>query len=582
MLGYSLAEMTQMSFKQITHPEDLENNLEQMKLLFKGQINEVSTEKRYIRKDGTTLYANLKVSSMREIPDWKKNHIAIIEDISERKKSDKEIKEKEQKFKTVFDQSPIGLVLFDNDGKFLDCNPACLSMFGIDTTNTLKDFDFFNAPNFSEQQKKEIKEGKKVRFEMKFDFDLVKRLNLYQTKKTGQFYMSCFSTSFKIQEKNETGILLHLIDITERKKAEIILREENNRFRASMDAMDAVVYVADMENFDILFVNKYVKEIFGDIIGQKCYSVLQGKSTPCDFCTNHLLIDANGKVNQPHVWEFQNLVSKRWYQCHDQAIHWTNGKLVRFEMANDITVNKENELTLKENEILLRQLNSTKDKFFSIIAHDLKNPFTVLKTGSELLSIYLEKNDLENSKAKATMIANTIRHGYTLLENLLAWAKSQTDGIKFEPKKINFRNSVSKNIMEVEDHAIEKNIVIKNEIPEEMVLTADINLLSVVFRNLITNAIKFTHNGGSITITAKAENDCVEVAVIDTGIGIPKEHQYKLFRLDANFSRTGTANEASTSLGLILCKEFIERHKGKIWVESEENKGSEFRFTLPN
>ena len=414
---------------------------------------------------------------------------------------------------------------------------------------------------------------------MKFDFDIIKKFNLYATKRSGVSNFSCIVTN--TNGDNTKQLLVQLQEITERKKLEQILKEENDRFHTSMDAMDSAVYVADFESFEILFVNKYVKDIFGDIVGKKCYSSLQGKNAPCDFCTNHLLIDDKGNANKPYLWEFQNLITRRWHQCHDQAINWINGKLVRFEMATDISLHKEYELTLKENEIKLQELNATKDKFFSIIAHDLKNPFTVLKTGSELLAVYLEKNDIEKSKAKAAMIANASRQGYTLLENLLSWAKSQTGEIKFEPRKINFNNSISNNISEVEDHAIAKNISITNKIPEDLIITADENLLSSVIRNLITNAIKFTHTGGKITITAKIIGDVVEVAVIDNGIGIAKEHQDKLFRIDTNYSRSGTANESSTSLGLILCKEFVEKHNGRIWVESEVDKGSVFKFTVP-
>lgn len=582
MLGYSIDEILQLTFQEVTYPDDLKESLQNQIRLIKKQIGEFSIEKRYRRKDGTVLCAVLTASSMGEMPGGSNYQIAIIQDITERKKSEQKVLESEEKFKTIFDQSPVGLALFDTDGKLLDCNPACLSMVGIDNMNEIIGVNLFEDPNITEQQKKDIKKGNNVRFEIKFDFDLIKKLNLYSTKRSGNYFFSCFSTLFKTEGNNKTGILIHLIDITQRKKAEETLKEENDRFHTSMNAMDSIVYVADMENHQILFANKYVKDLFGDIVGKKCYSALQGKTTPCDFCTNHLLIDAMGNANPPYVWEFQNLITRKWYQCHDQAIQWTNGKLVRFEMATDITVNKENEKMLKENEIKLQELNSTKDKFFSIIGHDLKNPFTVLKSSSELLSVYLEKNDLAKSKAKAAMISNASNHGYALLENLLVWAKSQTGGLRFEPQKLNFKNSVSETIKEIEDHALEKNIAIINEIPEDLILLADENLLSVVFRNLITNAIKFTHSGGSITITAISDKDNVEVAVIDTGIGIPKEHQYKLFRLDVNFSRVGTANEASTSLGLILCKEFIEKHKGKIWVESDTNKGSEFRFTIPH
>ena len=503
------------------------------------------------------------------------------EKVEELKIANNQIKESEKKFKTLFNQSPIGLATFDIEGNLLECNYSCIAMFGINTVDEVIGINIFDDPNFTEQHKKEIKSGEKVRFELKFDFDLVKKINLYATNKSGLSFYSCFATTIKLNEIGTTGILLQLIDITARKKAEFVLKEENNRFTTTMNAMDEVVYVADMENHEILFVNKHVENVFGDIVGKKCFEALQGKKEPCDFCTNHLLVDKNGKANHTYVWEFQNLITKRWYQCRDQAIQWTDGKLVRFETATDITQNKENEEKLKEHEVKLQELNATKDKFFSIIAHDLKNPFTVLKNGSYLLAKHLENNDLIKSKEKAMMISNATKNTYELLDNLLLWAKSQTASMELDIKNLNLNSRLIKNIKEVENLASQKNISIINQVNEDFILEADENLLSAVFRNLITNAIKFTNSGGTVTIKAELSDNHIEIAVIDTGIGIPLEHQYKLFRLDVNYSRVGTEKEVSTGLGLILCKEFVEKHNGKIWFESEVEKGSIFKVKLP-
>lgn len=449
------------------------------------------------------------------------------EKIEELKIANNQIKESEEKFKTLFNQSPIGLATFDIDGNLLECNYSCIAMFGINTVDEVIGINLFDDPNFTEQHKKEINSGEKVCFELKFDFDLVKKLNLYATHKSGLSFFSCFATTIKLNEIGKTGILLQLIDITARKKAEFVLKEENNRFTTTMNAMDEVVYVADMETHEILFVNKYVENVFGDIVGKKCFEALQGKKTPCDFCTNHLLVDKNGKANRTYVWEFQNLITKRWYQCHDQAIQWTDEKLVRFETATDITQNKENEEKLKEHEIKLQELNATKDKFFSIIAHDLKNPFTVLKNGSYLLAKHLENNDLIKSKEKAMMISNATKNTYELLDNLLLWAKSQTASMELDIKNLNLNSRLIKNIKEVENLAIQKNISIINQVNEDFTLEADENLLSAVFRNLITNAIKFTNSGGTVTIKAELSDNHIEIAVIDTGIGGDYPFKYR-------------------------------------------------------
>ncbi|HEX7413328.1 MAG TPA: PocR ligand-binding domain-containing protein [Bacteroidia bacterium] len=499
------------------------------------------------------------------------------EKIEELRIVNEQLKESELKYRRLFEQAGVGVSHVETlTGKFLKVNTKFAQMLGytIEEMMQLTFLSFTHPDDIIES----TKNRKLLVDKQNKEYEIEKR---YVRKDGSIVWVKMTTTQIWEMDGNNKYHISIVRDITERKRAEQVLKEENKRFQTTMNAIDSVVYVADMDTHEILFINKYVKEVFGDITGKKCYAALQDKTSPCDFCTNHLLLDDKGNANQPYIWEFQNSITKRWYQCHDQAIQWTNGKLARFEIATDITKNIEYEQTLKENEIKLKELNSTKDKFFSIISHDLKNPFAVIKSSSELLSIYLEKNDLAKSKAKAAMIVSASNNGYALLENLLVWAKSQTGGIKFEPRELNLKNKVADCITQVADRAIEKNIIITNKIPDDLVLEVDENLLSVVFRNLITNAIKFTHNGGAITIIAKTGNNIVEVAVIDTGIGIPKEHQYKLFRLDTNFSRVGTANEESTSLGLILCKEFVEKHKGKIWVESDAGKGSEFRFTLP-
>lgn len=271
-----------------------------------------------------------------------------VAQISDTKKAEQDLIESEAKFKSIFYESPIGIELYDKGGKLVDCNPACLQIFGVDSVNEVKGFSLFEDPNLSSQQKRDIKEGKNVRFEIEFDFEIVKKLKLYNTSKSGRCYLNCLTTAFKTSENTKLGFLIHVMDITENKKAEHTIKEENDRFQTAMNAIDSIVYVSEMENHDILFINKYVKNLFGEIVGQKCYSALQGRSEPCEFCTNHLLIDKKGNSTQPHIWEFQNLITKKWYQCHDQAIRWTNGKLVRFEIATDITKEKVNEVALTD------------------------------------------------------------------------------------------------------------------------------------------------------------------------------------------------------------------------------------------
>jgi two-component system sensor histidine kinase/response regulator len=167
------------------------------------------------------------------------------------------------------------------------------------------------------------------------------------------------------------------------------------------------------------------------------------------------------------------------------------------------------------------------------------------------------------------------------LENLLQWARTQTDKIAFEPIVFNLKQLVEQNINLLKDNITTKNINIKHKITDSCDVYADRNMINTVIRNLLTNAIKFTHSGGDIAINSLRKDGHIEISIKDSGIGMSAEETEKIFRVDANFSRNGTDGETGTGLGLILCKEFIIKNGGKIWVESTPGKGSRFLFTLP-
>jgi signal transduction histidine kinase len=170
---------------------------------------------------------------------------------------------------------------------------------------------------------------------------------------------------------------------------------------------------------------------------------------------------------------------------------------------------------------------------------------------------------------------------FKLLENLLDWSRSQTGRIKYEPDMISLRYLIESTIILLMQNALEKDIELDAEVNEDINVFVDREMIATVIRNLVANAIKFTDSGGRIDILAEEKGDVVEVAVVDTGIGIRKEDMKKLFRIDVHHSTIGTSQEKGTGLGLILCREFVERHGGKIWAESEFGKGSTFKFTLP-
>ncbi len=256
-------------------------------------------------------------------------------------------------------------------------------------------------------------------------------------------------------------------------------------------------------------------------------------------------------------------------------------------VSTHLELKKSRDLIIAQNQQLaeqnrqLQELNATKDKFFSIVAHDLKNPFSTLVTLSGILKDGLGNYGVDQIEKYAQMIYQTSERGYNLLENLLEWSRSQTGSIRFHPESVKLKEIVTKSLNVLENHAKNKHISIHSEIPEDMLAFVDVKMLATIIRNLVSNAIKFTERGGNVNIGAKDTGEQIAITVSDTGVGITEEHMKKLFRIDTYLSTAGTTGEKGTGLGLTLCKEFIEKHGGKIWVKSEVGKGSHFTFTLP-
>lgn len=274
--------------------------------------------------------------------------------------------------------------------------------------------------------------------------------------------------------------------------------------------------------------------------------------------------------------------------CKDGSYKWIldRGKVVEYNDKGEALrmVGTHTDLTEKmETEQKLIQLNAEKDKFFSIIAHDLKGPFNALLGFTELL----QDKDLESSPEERLEMVGIVHRSaekaYKLLDNLLTWSRSQTGGMSFSPTPLKLQKLVADELALLEDQASEKGLVMKNLVPADQTVFADLNMAGTILRNLLSNAIKFTKSGGTISVSSKVNETKkhLEISVRDTGIGIPEAKVPDLFQLDKSNSTPGTNNEMGTGLGLILCKDFVEKHGGEIWVESEVGKGSIFRFSLP-
>ncbi|PKQ64464.1 hypothetical protein BZG02_06565 [Labilibaculum filiforme] len=236
---------------------------------------------------------------------------------------------------------------------------------------------------------------------------------------------------------------------------------------------------------------------------------------------------------------------------------------------------------LLERETALRELNATKDKLFSVVAHDLINPFNSIIGFSSVLLQQVNEKDYEGIEEYAEIIHDSSSRAMDLLSNLLEWSRSQIGKIDFKPVSYNLNQQIHEAVLLLTDTATIKSIKIVTNLPSDFAIFAHKEMISTVIRNLISNAIKFTMPGGEIVVAAEKQNDVVTISICDNGVGIPPENLAKLFLMTESYSSLGTAKEKGTGLGLMLCKEFVEKHQGRIWVESEVGKGSCFRFSLP-
>ncbi len=295
-----------------------------------------------------------------------------------------------------------------------------------------------------------------------------------------------------------------------------------------------------------------------------------------------LNVIANLHVTQ-FIWEGRFNINGKLIWVHFESIPrlLENKDILWTGTLNDITERKTAEQELIVNNQELQKLNAEKDKFFSIIAHDLKSPFSSIIGFSDVLVEEVGNKDYTNIALYSNIIKKSSVRALNLLINLMEWAQTQTGRMKFNPEYLEMNMLVNEIVLFCSDMALQKSIVITNDTHSMIPLYADKAMINTILRNLVSNAIKFTQPGGRINIICEAHQNKVNISIKDTGIGMSESSIGKLFRIDTNHSTPGTINETGTGLGLILCKEFIDKHNGEIWVESEPGQGSVFCFSIP-
>jgi PAS domain S-box-containing protein len=501
-------------------------------------------------------------------------------DITERRKAEKALQESEFKYRELIENSPDAIGIYV-DGKIALVNKAGIHLLEAKSADELigKPVLDFVHPEYRmfamERMGNAIDEGIVAPlFEEKFI-----RLN-------GSI-VDVEVKAMPIRFENKPAVQLVARDITKRKHAEVELKNSELKFREFFEANTDGILVFNVSKegppTNIIDLNENAAKMVG-YTKEEMYVLAPYKFEP------YVSIEAMEKRRQDLFSKgfsnFETIVKHK--DGHEINVEIKvmliqyNNQPAFMNIVRDITDRKNSEIQLQKYAIELSKQIAEKDKFFSIIAHDLRGPFNGFLELTELMASGSSGLSMDDIQKIAGVMKKSATNLFRLLGNLLEWSRMQRGITTFNPRPIALNLKIHDITGLAQDAASKKGIAIKYNIPPDLVVFADENMLEGILRNLVVNAVKYTNPEGSITISAKyVPGDSVEFSIQDTGIGMSATILENLFNLDVNTSRKGTAGELSTGLGLIICKDFIEKHNGSLQIESGEGKGSTFSFTIP-
>ncbi|ABB30593.1 multi-sensor signal transduction histidine kinase [Geobacter metallireducens RCH3] len=350
-----------------------------------------------------------------------------------------------------------------------------------------------------------------------------------------------------------------------RRQAEAAMRNQFNQISTIFDSLNALVYVVDMDSYRLLYLNKYGAQLFGENWeGRPCHEVIQGgKTLPCDFCTNDKLL-LDGKALPPYIWEYKNMTTGRWYQCIDKAIRWTDDRLVRMEIAIDITERKE--------------MERMKDEMISAVSHEMHTPLTAMIGFTEFL---LENEvDREQQKNCLQTIHKETERLSELINNFLQLQRLKASMVKFRIMPVSVGLLLA-DAAALYTAASRKHTIVVECPPDLPPVRGNEEQLYQVAGNLISNAIKYSPAGGTVTLGGRADDDMVVFWVKDNGVGISPEFQERVFERFFRVDNSDRRKVGGAGLGLTLVREIVAAHGGRVWVESTPDAGSTFFVSLP-
>ena len=577
-LGFTIEEVLEQNITRFISPEYLSSNVFELSLFDqkKTKVELPLTDSRGNRIPTLAWFT----SSVNE-KTGKKFYTIYLIDISDKYQVDKKL----ELYNALFESASDGIALA-SQGKIILCNDSFTEIFGykdsVELTgqqilDLVSNDDILKVAEYL--QLLEMNKYAPGRFEF-----------LGRKKDNTRFYAEITSSRFVQDQK--TYLVFVTRDVTERKRAQQAIRESEEKYRNITENIDDFLYTFERTGRILrpVFYTSSVERITG-------YSQAEFLSDsrlilkivhPDDFEETKKQLKKLLKSRIQNSGEFElRMINKLgnivWIRNKINLVRSAEGLIIKvYGLISDITLRKMAQDELKKSTDNLIKLNETKDRFISIISHDLRTPFSSILGFTDLLLNDDGLNE-EEKRQYIEFIRESSQSMLLLVNSLLDWTRIQTGRIKFEPEKSEAIKVIENSINTLIGTAIQKNITVTSEVEEDLYIFADKGLLLQVFNNLISNAIKFTRSGGSITISGRPASQMrfYEFRVKDTGTGIKKENLDKLFNVDTKFSSEGTAGEKGTGLGLSLVKEIVEKHGGDIHVESDFGTGTEFVFTIP-
>jgi len=568
LLGKDRSALVNRDFRSFVSPDTRAEFDVFIGRVFKSH-NKETCEVKLVLKDDHSVFVHIEGIVTREDPVC----LITLVDISQRKHSEEMLSQKVyelEQFNNLVENAPDAFFYGDINGNFIRVNRKAIELTGYSREELL-------SMNMSDLFSNEEITEKPLRYDLLKQNVSIKNERTILRKDGRKLYVEMNS---KAMPDGTYQCLFR--DFSERRLAEEALQQSEDRYRKLVELSPSGIAIYQEGKF--VYVNPAGLKIMGcskpeELIGKPVLSIVHESSVKAVVERMELI---SSGVSVPPLEEKLIRIDGTPFDAEVIAVVTShNGEPAGQVIVRDITKRKMAEDSILQINAQLKELNDTKDKLFSIIAHDLRSPFNAILGYSELLSENIYNYDLKKSEEFAKQINFSAKRIPALIDNLLTWANTQTGKIVFAPVKLKLNAIMQEMVDVLESSAKIKNISLNTFQSGEIYVYADQNMLKTILRNLISNAIKFTHPGGKVDVYAMVNKDVVQVTVSDNGVGIEKDVQDRLFKIDSETTTIGTANERGSGLGLILCKDFTLKHGGEIWVDSKPGKGSMFHFTLP-